>query len=73
MPFPTERTAFLLALAALLALVVAGMTGFPGVLAFFDGVVLLFFGVDALLAPGPLTLDAERRFPEPLWPSSRTP
>jgi len=72
-PFPTERTALLLALAAFIALLVAGMTGFPRVLALLDGAVLLLFGVDALLAPGPGTLAAARRFPEPLSAFSPNP
>ncbi len=66
MPSPTARTALLLALAALPALVAAGAPGVLWVVLALDLAVLLLAAVDGLLTPGPGSLVAKRELREPL-------
>lgn len=65
-PFPTLRTALLLALGALPALAAAGAPGVLGLVLALDLAVLLAASVDALLVAGPGSLGASRAQREPL-------
>jgi uncharacterized protein (DUF58 family) len=64
LPRPTLRLALLAAL-GLLPPIVAGSAGIGASLA-WDGLLLLLFALDALLAPGPGALRARRSFRDPL-------
>ncbi len=66
MPFPTPRTALLLALAAVPALVAPGVPILLGAVVAIDLAVLLLVALDAFLAPGPGSLTASRELSEPL-------
>jgi uncharacterized protein (DUF58 family) len=65
-PFPTPRTALLLAAGALPALWAAWAPGLVWPLLAFDLAVFFLWAADAVLAPGPGSLAAERRMREPL-------
>jgi len=65
-PSPTPRAALLLALGALPALVAAGAPWVLWWVVAFDLVVLSLAALDALLAPGPGSLEASRALREPL-------
>lgn len=66
MPFPTARTALLLGVSALPALVAAGAPGVLGLVLALDLAVLGLAVLDALLTPGPAALSAARELREPL-------
>jgi uncharacterized protein (DUF58 family) len=65
-PFPTARTALLLALAAVPALLAAGAPGVLGLVVALDLAVLGLAVLDGLLTPGPASLSASRELREPL-------
>ena len=65
-PFPTSRTALLLALAALPTLVAAGAPGVLALVVALDVAILALVALDALLTPGPGSLEARRELREPL-------